>query len=199
MISTECTLRNSGWLDPCQDGIPELEVSQPVKLSVEQSSKEWKEVVTNKRNEILSNRNKDLPVKNTSKYYNNFVPNEVKVVDKDYLDRIFDGNQQHSVKIIGDTIHKFNLNTEQERAFQIVTNHGIINNPKPLKMYMGGMAGTGKTQVIKALMHFFAERKEEYRFLVLAPTGAAAALMNRSTYHSVLGICDAMLSSFKSA
>src|SRR5580698_5163665 len=65
-------------------------------------------------------------------------------------------------------------------------------------MYMGGMAGTGKTQVIKALMHFFAERKEEYSFLVLAPTGAAAALMNGSTYHSVLGIGDGIFNGFKS-
>jgi len=53
------------------------------------------------------------------------------------------------------------------------------------------MAGTGKSQVIKALIHFFKERKEEYRFIVLAPTGSAAALVNGFTYHSVLGIRDA--------
>lgn len=31
-------------------------------------------------------------------------------------------------------------------------------------------------------------RNENHRFLVVAPTGAAAALLNGSTYHSVLGI-----------
>ena len=50
------------------------------------------------------------------------------------------------------------------------------------------MAGTGKSQVIKALIHFFAERQESYRFACIAPTGTAAALIGGSTYHSLLGI-----------
>ena len=57
-------------------------------------------------------------------------------------------------------------------------------------MYLGGMGGTGKSQVIKALISFFQERNEMHRFLVVAPTGSAAALLNGSTYHSVLGIND---------
>ena len=50
------------------------------------------------------------------------------------------------------------------------------------------MAGTGKSQVIKALMELFKRREEEYRFQCMAPTGTAAALIGGSTYHSVLGI-----------
>ena len=49
------------------------------------------------------------------------------------------------------------------------------------------MTGTGKSQVIQALTYFFAERKESYRFMCLASTGSAAALIGGSTYHSVLG------------
>lgn len=55
-------------------------------------------------------------------------------------------------------------------------------------MHLAGMAGTGKSRVINALMYFFLERKEAHRFIVLAPTGSAAALLNGSTYHSILGI-----------
>jgi len=50
------------------------------------------------------------------------------------------------------------------------------------------MGGTGKSQVIKALIYFFGQRKENHRFAVLAPTGTAAALLNGSTYHKALGI-----------
>jgi len=57
-------------------------------------------------------------------------------------------------------------------------------------MYLGGMGRTGKSQVIKALISFFQEHNEMHRFLVVAPTGSAAALLNGSTYHSVLGIND---------
>lgn len=57
-------------------------------------------------------------------------------------------------------------------------------------MYLGGVGSTGKSQVIKALEKFFTDRGEAHRFLILAPTGTAAALLNGSTYHSVLGIMD---------
>ena len=53
---------------------------------------------------------------------------------------------------------------------------------------MGGMGGTEKSQVIKALMCFFKSRNESHRFVVLAPTGTAAALLQGLTYHSFLGV-----------
>ena len=57
-------------------------------------------------------------------------------------------------------------------------------------MYIGGMGGTGKTQVIKALSQFFTARNEAHRFIIVAPTGTAAALLGGSTYHSMFGIND---------
>jgi hypothetical protein len=63
-----------------------------------------------------------------------------------------------------------------------------MSQPGQLKMYLGGMGGTGKSQVIKALISFFGKCNESHRIMILAPTGSAAALLNGSTYHSVLGI-----------
>jgi hypothetical protein len=57
-----------------------------------------------------------------------------------------------------------------------------------LKMYLGGMGGTGKSQVIKALKHYFEKKNESHRFVILGPTGTSAALLGGSTYHSFLGI-----------
>ena len=49
-----------------------------------------------------------------------------------------------------------------------------------LKMYLGGM-GTGKSQVIKALKHYFDNKNESHRFVILGPTGTSAALLGGST------------------
>ena len=49
----------------------------------------------------------------------------------------------------------FILNTDQERAFCIIANHASTEKPEQLLMYIGGMAGTGKSQVIKAQTAFF--------------------------------------------
>ncbi|KAJ7710832.1 hypothetical protein B0H17DRAFT_910788, partial [Mycena rosella] len=80
------------------------------------------------------------------------------------------------------------LNVEQERAFRLVANHASAKQSEPLKMYLGGMGGSGKSVVFQAIIAFFKKRGEEYRYIVLGPTGATAALLNGSTYHSVFRI-----------
>ncbi|KAF8224637.1 hypothetical protein L208DRAFT_1510534 [Tricholoma matsutake] len=50
------------------------------------------------------------------------------------------------------------------------------------------MAGTGKSQVLKSLVEFFILKKESHCFIIVAPTGSAAALLQGSTYHSIFGI-----------
>ena len=90
--------------------------------------------------------------------------------------------------LIDFTVKDFSLNKEQESAFQIIANHAIRSNPEQLWMYLGGMGGTGKLQVIKALLQFFTERNEAHHFIIIAPTGTAATLLGSSTYHSMFGI-----------
>ncbi|PBK85070.1 hypothetical protein ARMGADRAFT_899003, partial [Armillaria gallica] len=111
---------------------------------------------------------------------------EVKIVDKKYLERRY-----HSAefKASVDSISTdFNLNNEQDRAFRIVANHATSPYSDQLRMYIGGMGSTGKTQVLKALVKFFELRHEAHRILIVAPTGTAAALLGGYTYHSAFGI-----------
>jgi len=61
---------------------------------------------------------------------------------------------------IDDTVNEYMLNDEQERAFRIVANHASSKSRHQLKMYLGGMAGTGKSQVIKALVSFFKRKNK---------------------------------------
>jgi hypothetical protein len=83
---------------------------------------------------------------------------------------------------------KYALNSEQERAFKIIATHAMSVGSPQLCMYIGGMAGSGKSQIIRCLIEFFALRQQNHRLTITAPTGSAAALIGGSTYHSVLGI-----------
>ena len=116
----------------------------------------------------------------------------VKVVDKSYLDKNFQAGK--ATDLIDNTVKDYSLNSEQEHAFRIITNHAVCQNPEQLCMYIGGMGGTGKSQVIKALSCFFQLRKEAHCFIIVAPTGTAAALLGGSTYHSMFGINERMSS-----
>lgn len=42
-------------------------------------------------------------------------------------------------------IEEFPLNREQARAFRIVAEHSMKDKPPPLRMYLGGPGGTGKS------------------------------------------------------
>jgi hypothetical protein len=115
-------------------------------------------------------------------------PAQVKVVDKSYLEQ-----DKHSIAhkhIIDSLVTKFLLNHEQERAFRIVANHACEPQSEQLKMYIGGMGGTGKTQVLKAIAEFFRVTHQSKHFVVVAPTGTAAALLGGSTYHYLFGFND---------
>ena len=80
-------------------------------------------------------------------------------------------------------VKDFTLNEEQERAFRIIANHSTLGHmAAPLWMYIGGMVGTGKLQVIKSLIKFFEAKGKSVAFLILAPTGSAASLVGDSTY-----------------
>jgi hypothetical protein len=102
-----------------------------------------------KKQAILDERNKHLPTNiNPTPEVNNFKPNIVEVVDKSYIDRRFKASSKNDEKIVADSISKFKLNSEQKRAFRIISNHAMMEKPDKLCMYLGGMGGTGKSQVI---------------------------------------------------
>ena len=155
------------------------------------SGSDWNAEVSKKRQEILDKRNvyNNTKKKEINKHLHpnsNHNINSVKIIDKSYLQKNFDGGIHQ--KVITESFEKFNLNSEQKRAFQIIANHAISESNDQLKMYLGGMGGTGKSQVLKALSYFFETRNESHRFTIVAPTGSAAALLGGSTYHYLFGI-----------
>ncbi|KAH9855234.1 hypothetical protein C2E23DRAFT_724563, partial [Lenzites betulinus] len=85
-------------------------------------------------------------------------------------------------------ITTWNLNIEQARAFRIVAEHSLQNKPPPLRMFLGGVGGTGKSRVIQALTSFFAARNEARRLRLASFTGVAARNIAGTTLHSALGL-----------
>ncbi|KIK54340.1 hypothetical protein GYMLUDRAFT_177417, partial [Collybiopsis luxurians FD-317 M1] len=73
-------------------------------------------------------------------------------------------------------------------AFHIVAHHISVSYLDPLQMYVGGMGGTGKSQFINVLLHFFVAQNCHFVIVVSAPTRNAAALLRGSTYHFLLGL-----------
>jgi len=191
MDAADNSVRNAGWLDESPDGIQHVNIA-PLEPEVKQPCGKWKAVVQERRQEVLDERSKKFPTikRNNRTYLQHKDPNanNVQVVDQSYLLKSFKARLSETQMSIDKTVKTFRLNTEQERAFRIIANHAVTPQSEQLKMYLGGMGGTGKSQVIKALIDLFNQRNESHRFVVLGPTGTSAALLGGSTYHSFLGI-----------
>lgn len=91
-----------------------------------------------------------------------------------------------------DIIREFTLNKEQARAFNIIARHRLESSEnavnEPLRMYIGGQGGTGKSRVINALTAFFERRNESKKLKLCAFMGVAARNISGSTLHASLSL-----------
>jgi hypothetical protein len=187
MNSISIILRNAGWLQQCSyimhNAYTTLKPKQVPGTS-------WSNILKNRCNAIFKDKfaNYIPPIEgeNITRQYKPGVL--VRLLTPEYFRRDFKAEKLEANLIINATVALYSLNEEQERAFRIIANHISSPETEQLKMYLGGMGGTGKSRVIKAIIHLLSQRKEDHRFTVLAPTGTAAALLNGSTYHKALGI-----------
>jgi PIF1-like helicase len=191
MLAMNNIMTQTGWSEAIPNsGLATVHLNLTVPDKIQNGS-QWKVDVQKKRQALL-----DLCVEHLSgdtKLSPNFTlgePNQVKIVDKSYLERVSNKRSDDDLVFVNSIVHDFDLNVEQERAFCIIANHSCNSQSEQLKMYIGGMGGTGKTQVLKALVQFFKVRHQLYRFAIVAPTGSAAALLAGSTYHSFFGFDD---------
>ena len=158
MLHVQQTMQNAGWFDKSPNGLADVGDLTPVVPTQLQSGKDWTAIVQCKRQELIDEKCKNIlnninAIHKTS--YNPESSAEVKIVDKTYLTAKFKAKVEKDQDIIDNIVSDFSLNNEQERSFRIIANHASTEKPEQLIMYIGGMAGTGKSQVIKALTAFF--------------------------------------------
>jgi hypothetical protein len=188
MMAAEDMLQCNGLVDSKFED-KNIIKSLPIIENATQSGNYWQNLLKKQKEHILQERiGQATSAQEKSQAYISNTVNKVKVIDQSYFEKSFKAYAPEDQALIQTTVTVHTLNNEQTRAFCIIANHATLVKPPQLKMYLGGMAGTGKSQVIKALMYFFKERNQSYRFMCMAPTGSAASLIGGSTYHSVLGI-----------
>jgi Helitron helicase-like domain at N-terminus/PIF1-like helicase len=186
MTDIRRTLTTMGWTNHQSKLLPETLNITPDPIQIEQTPGQWKAAVAAARAEILEERARHMPPTVDSTSSRTFIPDDVRVVDKSYMSRSFVSKVWQ--KTIDSVSAEYSLNTEQDRAFRLIANHACSHDSDQLKMYIAGMAGTGKSQVLKSLVEFFRQKNESHRLIMVAPTGSAAALLKGSTYHSAFGI-----------
>ncbi|CAA7270635.1 unnamed protein product [Cyclocybe aegerita] len=163
MADIQKVITDIGWLSKLKNLSP-IDISS-IQLQDIIPSTKWNIIVATAKQLILRKRNEHLPSSSSKsediEAGDGYV-DEVVVSPMSYIDKKFKAKQAEEQTFIDETVSEFSLNEEQEQAFCIVANHATLQKVEQLKMYLGGMGGTGKSQVIKALILFFAKRKESH-------------------------------------
>jgi len=146
MRQIEQIVAGAGWLDNSPDGIDKVD---PTNITPTIDS-QWSSLIQQIRKSIIAECSKNIPA-GPIKPFGELHGTDKVVIDtmSSYLSQKFIHEQPGAINMLESVIQTFKLNSEQERAFRIVANHATIYNPTQLKMYLGGMGRTGKSQVLK--------------------------------------------------
>ncbi|KAF6763374.1 hypothetical protein DFP72DRAFT_762276, partial [Ephemerocybe angulata] len=189
MLEAEMILQSAGWVVDGDAKRGPIASSFNPERSLPGSK--WKEIVSSERKVRFGAKRAGLPNAMTVSDQMDCdvgVMNDARIIPGAYLLSDFELSDSGLTCAVTATIESYTLNSEQERAFKIVAHHALSITPSPLRMYIGGQGGTGKTRVLEALQHWFDSRGEAYRMIVLGPTGASASIIGGSTYHSYLAV-----------
>ncbi|KAJ7441884.1 hypothetical protein FB451DRAFT_1058020 [Mycena latifolia] len=153
MDEMKSILKNSGWLRKnCVGEAPFVDVDRILPEYKTRST--WSSLVKSERMKYTANKLADLPPQGDDGSLKRTNWENVEVLESNYLFNTVDFSSAAHIDLKTAIISKFTLNTEQVRAFSILADHASSRQPVPLHMYMGGMGGTGKSQVIQAMIYF---------------------------------------------
>jgi hypothetical protein len=102
---------------------------------------QWEAAVQKKCQQVLAERNKALSAQAGRRSDRDPNQNDV---DRSYLQKNFKAQSETAQKLIEDVIGKFELTSEQERAFRIIANHAVtpgseLVTPKSMEMWVFGL------------------------------------------------------------
>ena len=176
-------IRNTGWLEESTTNIPRTHST--FDPNVLPPSNKWK---------------KDIAKQNQDKLNNNESDDDDELEDDDMHQREFNDEALDTPdvgltvepiddldydEIAANIIQRYSLNRKQKVAFETSIKNVIKRKrneeTQQLIGYVGGPGGTGKSQVIKAIVAFHKEIKSKHQLKLSAYTGTAAKLIGGST------------------
>ncbi|TFK23758.1 hypothetical protein FA15DRAFT_564806, partial [Coprinopsis marcescibilis] len=200
MDDVSASLLHAGWKIGGQVG--RVQFGELLEVEHDMGATYWDNIIKDAKKQLWKDKYNSMDgllSQQDVKPSNSIIRDEVYLVNGSFFRYDFIPPNKDWIYVMDKLVSDSKLNADQERAFRIVGNHACATAPDQLLMYMGGMAGSGKTRVINTLVSFFNERCEPYRLVLLGPTGTSAALIGGSTYHSFLCLSSGAFGGMRSS
>ena len=120
MRHVEQIVAGAGWLDQSPDGINKVD-PEDITPTADNSGSQWSSLIQSIRKKIIADRSKNLP-SGPNKPFDKLHGTEKVVVNTmtSYLSRKFVPDQPGAINVLESVVQKFKLNTEQERALELL-------------------------------------------------------------------------------
>ena len=186
-------IKSTPWLNQSSCNHKAKQNMQPI---IEHSSRSsfWTDEMK-KQNEDILNDDESAECENQQEPVFNPTPSIATHDDNDIdisIERVgIQDDSDRVQEIVDDTIRKYSLNKKQQKAFEMSIQNVIKRHKKEetrqLIGYIGGPGGTGKSQVIKAIVDFHKKMKLKHTLKLTAHTGTASKHIGGSTCHTLFG------------
>ena len=117
------------------------------------------------------------------------------------VEGIVGASDADAADVMKEVEEEFPLNLKQKKVFQLIVSNTIKRlNGKPVNqvlVYVGGAGGTGKTQIIKAVVKFLTNMKQRHTLRLCAYTDTAATLIGGNTICSLAAIRKSTITKLK--
>ena len=188
-------IKNTPWLNESISNRRNVQSMQP---EFQNSSRppvinNWEEDLKKQNQDIVDNVKPDeCRIQSETQFIATFDDNAVDIdFSTERCSPIIQEETDPIEKIKYDTIRQFELNRKQKKAFEMAIENVIKRYEKQateqLIGYIGGPGGTGKSQVIKAIVHFHNKIKAKNTLKLCANTGTAAKHIGGSTTSTLFG------------
>src|SRR5882762_4872979 len=98
MAERQKIVTSAGWLDQCQDGPPSMEFAEIEAEKLPPS--QWDVAAQEKCQQVLAERNKSLPAQSKNQSGKDPNQNDVRIVDRSYLQKSFKAQSETAQKLI---------------------------------------------------------------------------------------------------
>lgn len=147
MEQAENIMKSSGW-----SAVFHATASNVAKIvpKIRLSGEQWRQKISRVKQDMFDSKYKNAPSTLKKRATREpVVGNDVTLLDSFYFTKYFRAKNNKAQKVVAAVSTDFKLNKEQDRAFRLVANHAVAENPPPLRMYLGGVGGTGKRRSLK--------------------------------------------------
>ena len=207
MFECDIDIESMGFLDTierrshCVDGLRHFQESD-IKIKIDddaetdchvenvdsQSLIKWKKEIQQKKDDIILQRNeaKQEYASECMAVNSNEIPDDVEVM------QISTSSTYPYHDVANEICGQFELNGKQKEVYWLFIDNVLKRlcgeETKQIISHMGGMAGCGKSRVIKAIKAFHDRIGINNCLKIASPTGTSAALISGSTIHSIAHI-----------